>query len=608
MKNKLFVMFLGCLACLTGSQKAFALDQVDGVYQIGSAQDLEAFSNVVASGSNTANAVLTADIDMTGVEHQPIGTVSSIYKGTFDGQEHFIRNMIIDLADVEYVGLFGVIGNGTYIKNVIVDASCSISGKAFVGGIAGGTNGGGSVTFENCGNEGMVTAATQNAAGICGVSMGSSCGIVMKNCFNSGAISGGYECAALCGWVGDNGSSITNCYNLGTISGVDGNYSLWRNSKGKGLNNYDSYGNQGTLINPLGAETGAISYILNGNQSDNPVWFQTLGADIYPLPFSSHGTVYAVGDLNCDGSSKDGDLTFSNSNESNRDPHTFVDGICTACSEVDVDYLPLTDGYYELSNAVQLNWFAQLVNKSHKNVNARLTADIDFTAYTQNDVMIGGIYEDGNDEYNEARAFEGIFDGQGHKITVNYNVNYDACALFKMVSDATIRNLEVDGMINSTQRFVGGLGFVSHGNSLFENNIVNVSISSSYSGDGVHGGFFAVTHENPVFRNCAFVGTMDASLSEGSAAIIGYSHNTSAKIENCYVATQDLWLAGNSTVIARNANNIINCYYTDDILLDAGDNVTMVEASAVASGELCYLLNSKSNANGTWRQTLGTET
>ena len=610
MKKNLLIMFLACLACLTGSQKAFALEQVDGVYQIGNAQDLEAFANVVASGNNTANAVLTADIDMAGVSHQPIGTTSSIYKGTFDGQEHFIRNMTIELTDVDYVGLFGVVGNGAYIKNVIIDMSCTISGHAFVGGIAGGTNGGGSVTFENCGNEGMISAAQQNAAGICGVSMSSACGIVMKNCFNSGGITADREAAALCGWVGDNGSSITNCYNIGFIIGMDGSYSLWRNTRGKGLNNYDSYGNQGTQISDDDYElsSGAVCYQLNNSKSDNVVWYQTLLVDAHPVPFASHGVVYAVGDLYCDGSSKGGDLSFSNKNESNRDPHTFDKGICTACGEADPDFLPLTDGYYELSNAIQLNWFAQMVNQGHKKMNARLTADIDFSDYTKMDVMIGGVFEDGNDEDSEAKAFEGIFDGQGHKITVNYNVSYDACALFKVVTNSTIRNLMVDGNIESTQRFVGGLGFVSRGTCLFENIVVGVNIKSDFSGDGTHGGIFAVCHESPTFRNCAFVGTMDASLSEGSAAIIGYAHGSvETLIENCYVATQDLWLAGNSTVIARHVNNMINCYYTDDILLDAGSNVTMVEAATVASGELCYTINSKSNDNGTWRQTLGTD-
>ena len=73
-----------------GSISAYALDEKDGVYQIGNAQDLEDFSNLVASGNGGIHAVLTADIDMTGVEHLPIGTTSSAYRGTFDGQQHYL--------------------------------------------------------------------------------------------------------------------------------------------------------------------------------------------------------------------------------------------------------------------------------------------------------------------------------------------------------------------------------------------------------------------------------------------------------------------------------------------------------------------------------------
>ena len=605
MKKNLLYSALAALCCCMGTAQAFALDQKDGVYQIGTAQDLEDFSNLVASGNGGVSAVLTADIDMAGVSHQPIGTASSAYYGTFDGQQHFIQNMIIELPEQEYVGLFGVLNNGAYIKNVIVDATCSITGSAFVAAIAGGTNGGGTVTFENCGNQGAVGAQNQNAAGICGVSMNSSCGIVMLGCFNSGGITGDRECAALCGWVGNSGSTITNCYNSGYVIGMDGNNSLWRNGAGKGTNNFDSYGYQGTLISQDEYElsSGAVCYQMNGSKSDGDlVWYQRLGEDLAPVPFSSHGVVYAVGDLNCDGSSKGGDLTFSNSNESNRDPHQFADGICTVCGDVDREYKALTaDGFYELATAADLNWLAALVNHGTKKVNARLTADIDFSQYTQRDVIIGG------DAYtmDEAKAFEGIFDGQGHTVTVSFNASYDGAALFKVVSNATVRNLMVNGSIESTQRYAGGLCCVTHGKTLIENVVVAVNITGSYPGDATHGGISAICHENPTFRNCAFTGTMNAPDCEGSAAIIGYAHGeVETTIENCYVAASLLSLAGNSTVIARHVGNKLNCFYTDNITELSEPAATVVAQAVLATGELAYRLN-EGGGDGAWRQQLG---
>ena len=608
MKQSLLITLLTILCLWMGSSNVLALDQKDGVYQISTAQDLEDFSNLVASGNGSLSAVLTTDIDMSGVNHQPIGTVGSPFKGTFDGQEHYIRNMVISLAEQEYVGLFGVLNGGAYIKNVIVDNGSSVTGLRFVAGIAGGTNGDGTVTFENCGNEAGIGATEENAAGICGVSMNGSCGIKLIHCFNTGGISGGRESAALCGWVGNNGSEITNCYNAGYVIGMDGTNSLWRNGSGKGTNNFDTYGYQGTSISEdeYDLSCGSVAYQINGNKSENVAWFQKLGEDAHPVPFASHGIVYAVGDLYCDGTSKGGDISFSNTNESNRDPHTFTDGICSKCGEVDVNYLPLTDGFYTLMKAVDLNWFAALVNKGNKNVNARLGADIDFSDYTKKDVMIGGDAFSAN-EGDESKAFQGVFDGQGHTITVNYNVSYDGVALFKVVTNSTIRNLIVDGSIESTQRFIGGLGFVSRGTCTYENIIVAVNITGSYPGDATHGGFFAVCHESPTFKNCGFVGTMNAPDCEGSAAIIGYAHgNVETLISNCYVSATLLSLRGNSTVIARHVNSIVNCFYTDNITELSEDAAQVVSQAAVKSGELCYKLN-EGGADGAWRQTLGSD-
>lgn len=601
---------LFAVLCWIASSVAFAIEQKDGVYQIGNAQDLVAFSNMVASGNGSISGALTADIDMTDVIFTPIGNQETTYSGVFDGQQHYIKNLFIDLSEQEYVGLFGVLSNGAYIKNLIVDKNSEIKGKAFVAGIAGGTNGGGSVTFENCGNEAAVGAQAQNAAGICGVSMSSACGIRMINCFNSGVVAGERECAALCGWVGDSGSVIQNCYNCGYVIGVDGTNTLWRNGNGKGTKNYDSYGNQGELISndEFDLVFGNVCYQINGNSSTDVVWYQTLGEDDHPVPFATHGIVYAVGDLNCDGTPKSDDFSFSNTNESNRDPHTFEDGICTICDAVDKNYKELTaDGFYTLETAKDLNWFAALVNSGVKNVNARLAADIDFTAYTQNDVMIGGDAFSA-EESDAARSFTGIFDGAGHTIKVDYAASYDAVALFKVVEDATIKNLKVEGSIETTQRFAGGLMFVTRGTSLFENIVVAVDIFATYPGDATHGGICAVAHEHPTFSNCAFVGTMDAADCEGSAGIIGYAHGeVETVIKNSYVAAEVMNLANGSTVIARHVKNKLNCYYTDNIVSVVDNDVNIISEDALSTGELCCQLNA-ADAIDAWRQNLGADT
>ena len=77
MKKSLLITLLSVLGFWAGSQRVFALDQQDGVYQISNALDLEEFSNMVASGNGGISGALTADIDLSGIKHLPIGTVSS---------------------------------------------------------------------------------------------------------------------------------------------------------------------------------------------------------------------------------------------------------------------------------------------------------------------------------------------------------------------------------------------------------------------------------------------------------------------------------------------------------------------------------------------------
>ena len=54
-----------CMVALMSvvSTAAWALSEVGGVYQIGTAEDLKAFAELVNGDNPYANAVLTADID-----------------------------------------------------------------------------------------------------------------------------------------------------------------------------------------------------------------------------------------------------------------------------------------------------------------------------------------------------------------------------------------------------------------------------------------------------------------------------------------------------------------------------------------------------------------
>ena len=83
-------------------------------FQIGSKADLLTFMNDVSLPGRSAHYILTVDIDLTGESWTPIGTMTTPFTGSFDGNSHTISNLTLaytTLLDTEAVGMFGVCEN-----------------------------------------------------------------------------------------------------------------------------------------------------------------------------------------------------------------------------------------------------------------------------------------------------------------------------------------------------------------------------------------------------------------------------------------------------------------------------------------------------------------
>ena len=194
-----------------------AAEAVDGVYQIVNAGNLLWWAQYVNAGHADANAVLTADVDLSAAKYAPAGNTESVFKGSFDGQGHVVT-LALNNPGLNYQGLFGTATDGATIKNVIVKGS--ISGKSYVGGIVGGSNGSvddKKLSIINCGNEATITAAEANGAGIIGVNMSGAAHFYISNCYNVGNVTSGRESGAITGWTGGEKSTIENTYNIGVI-------------------------------------------------------------------------------------------------------------------------------------------------------------------------------------------------------------------------------------------------------------------------------------------------------------------------------------------------------------------------------------------------------
>jgi len=126
----------------------------NGNYLITSGNDLAWVAAQVNAGTETfakKTLILTEDINLNNVAWTPIGVEANTnksFQGTFDGQNHTISNLNVDVAG-RPAGLFGhVIGHGVkpVIKNVKIDGA-KVSGAASVGTVVGSLN---CATIENC--------------------------------------------------------------------------------------------------------------------------------------------------------------------------------------------------------------------------------------------------------------------------------------------------------------------------------------------------------------------------------------------------------------------------------------------------------------------------
>ncbi len=314
---------------------------VGGVYQIANEGNLVGFAELVNGGQKTANAVLTADIDMKNVTGWvPIGNITNFnhststlpetgYGGVFDGQGHTIKNLTLK-GDVTYVtsGIFGTV-SGT-VKNLGVDnyqyvkTNASLDGR--FGAIAGLVAPGGLI--ENC----YVTNSTVDAdVKVGGVIAGANYGGIVQYCFTASCEVGGKENASegmyRYGWiVGDNHNDgegdnlligqVIKCVTDGIrICGTQRGTldTCWANvSAGR-------------------FSSGEMAYFLIDGRPDS-IWGQNLGTDARP-GFGGQRVV-CVTVNRCDGTFARYEYGNGTEDYTKVLDHTFsaVDGICTLCS------------------------------------------------------------------------------------------------------------------------------------------------------------------------------------------------------------------------------------------------------------------------------------
>ena len=215
--------------CAVTVKAPVAPAQKDGVYQIGTADELVWFAKQVNGGSTAISGVLTAEIDLNGFDWTPIGSSAKKFSGSFDGAGHTIKNLTIDYQTAKsgerlYLGLFGYAegtkDNRAAIKNLTVQGSVNAGSEfsVYSGNVAG---------VVACGSYVDVSGVISRVNVTVDAKVGSACGVgglagvlinsTATNCGNEGNVSGVKNLGGLC--YEFYAGTMTGCYNTGAVSG-----------------------------------------------------------------------------------------------------------------------------------------------------------------------------------------------------------------------------------------------------------------------------------------------------------------------------------------------------------------------------------------------------
>ena len=247
---------------------------------IATKEDWKKFGELVRSEEGKLNARLTADIDLGG-DFLKIGSESTGYSGTFDGQGHTIT---VDWNGNGggYIALFPSVTNAT-IKNLRVTGQMTSDSEP-LGVFA--FEASGTTTFSGCVSDVKITNGDKNdtycAAGMVRAAY-SKGKITFKDCIVAGDLNGTTDNSRqgmggfVCGQYDDATCTFNNCLYTGT-NNSKGGYTFAPNPTLNNCYYLNPFANtQGERIVEKQLESGEVAYKLQGDRTDSCHWAQVLG-------------------------------------------------------------------------------------------------------------------------------------------------------------------------------------------------------------------------------------------------------------------------------------------------------------------------------------------
>jgi len=588
---------------------------VNNMCEIATKEDWKKFGDLVRSGERNLNAKLTVDLNL-GTDIQKIGSESTSYSGTFDGQGHTIT-IDWNVYGGGYFALFPFVTDAT-IKNLRVTGQMTSDSEP-LGVFA--LNADGNTTFSGCVSDVKITNGNTNssycAAGMV-LSAYSKGKITFKDCIVSGDLNGTTDNSRqgmggfVCGQADDATCTFDNCLYTGT-NNAKGGYAF---APKPTLNNcyyVNAFANvQGTPTTAEQLASGYVAWMLQSGRAEN-VWGQTLGTDdepmlttekakrVYKVDFKYMDEVKATRYANSGGRVKlptakellgagyNPKLTYA-LNFGNFTATTPVTADKTVDVGVDVS------GTFPIATKDDWKEFCGVVNNGVTAVDAKLTADVNLGTEV---VWVG-------DNYNQ---YGGTFDGQGHTLSFDWTSQGDP-APFDFVDGATIKNLRTKGKITTSGGEASGLLGNAYGATTISNCVSDVEITSSIDWDACEAAGLVQTvgyNGKVTVTDCVVKGNINATTEKGRKGMAGFVYTLddggACTLTNCLYLGKNNGVGDECFTFAPAGVTLNNCYYLNACGKAQGDKITEAQ---LESGEVAHLLQGTRTEN-VWGQTLGTD-
>lgn len=252
------------------------------------------------------------------------------------------------------------------------------------------------------------------------------------------------------------------------------------------------------------------------------------------------------------------------------------------------------DGTVLIATGEELNSYA-LLTKESPATSARLENDIDYTQFNE------------NISYYGSNAFRGIFDGNGHTVTVNFDFSGVETTGFiaDAINGAVVKDLTIEGNVVADQRWCGILFGENYG-ATAQNITIRANLHSNYAGACYNGVLSGWDEKTCTYENILIESTISGSDATYMGALIGDVAGTTYLKNVLVVSNANVGdLEQNSPLVAkpRSGTNFENVYYVNqgDMTLSAS-GATELDIEDVANGAACFKLNKGQIINPTFYQ------